>query len=592
MSEVDWNTPKAQADAALEVMKLGARAQSMIADFLAKNATENSLTNMDPLNISNAFMELSAKMLSDPAKLAETQLNMWQDYMKLWQSTSMRMLGHEGETVIEADKGDKRFKSDEWRDNQIFDFIKQSYLLTSKYVSKAVQDTEGLSEKDKSKAEFYTKQFLDAISPSNFVLTNPEVLKATVDEKGQNLIRGLENILEDLERGKGRLSIKMTDMDAFEVGRNIAVTPGDVVFENRMFQLIQYKAQTEQVYEIPILFLPPWINKFYILDLSEKKSLIRWLVEQGFTVYCVSWVNPDGSYSDVSFEDYMKEGALEAIAQVRKLAKCDQIHIVGYCIAGTLLAATLAYLSAKGEADQIKSATFFTSQVDFEDAGELQIFVDEEQIEAIDQVMAEKGYLDAASMATTFNLLRSNDLIWSFVVNNYLLGKEPFPFDLLYWNADSTRMPRAMHRYYLENFYLKNNLIKPGGIELDGVPIDLSKVQTDIYIQAGKEDHIAPFESVYKIPDHFSGPTRFILAGSGHIAGVINPPSANKYQYWTNDSREETPEAWLEKAEEHPGSWWPDWHDWLKSHSTAKVKARKAKNSLEPAPGSYVKVRE
>ncbi|MGD8325874.1 MAG: alpha/beta fold hydrolase, partial [Sphingomonadales bacterium] len=343
---------------------------------------------------------------------------------------------------------------------------------------------------------------------------------------------------------------------------------------------------------IPILFLPPWINKFYILDLSEKKSLIRWLVEQGFTVYCVSWVNPDGSYRDVSFEDYMKEGALEAIAQVRKLAKCDQIHIVGYCIAGTLLAATLAYLSAKGEADQIKSATFFTSQVDFEDAGELQIFVDEEQIEAIDQVMAEKGYLDAASMATTFNLLRSNDLIWSFVVNNYLLGKEPFPFDLLYWNADSTRMPRAMHRYYLENFYLKNNLIKPGGIKLDGVPIDLTKVQTDIYIQAGKEDHIAPFESVYKIPDHFSGPTRFILAGSGHIAGVINPPSANKYQYWTNDNREKTPEAWLEKAEEHPGSWWPDWHDWLKSHSTAKVKARKVKNSLEPAPGSYVKVRE
>ncbi|MGD8327735.1 MAG: class I poly(R)-hydroxyalkanoic acid synthase, partial [Sphingomonadales bacterium] len=302
MSEVDWNNPKVQADAALEVMKLGARAQSMIADFLAKNATENSLANMDPLNISNAFMELSAKMLSDPAKLAETQLNMWQDYMKLWQSTSMRMLGHESETVIEADKGDKRFKSDEWRDNQIFDFIKQSYLLTSKYVSKAVQDTEGLSEKDKTKAEFYTKQFLDAISPTNFVFTNPEVLKATVEEKGQNLIRGLENILEDLERGKGRLSIKMTDMDAFEVGRNIAVTPGDVVFENRMFQLIQYKAQTEEVYEIPILFLPPWINKFYILDLSEKKSLIRWLVEQGFTVYCVSWVNPDGSYRDVSFE--------------------------------------------------------------------------------------------------------------------------------------------------------------------------------------------------------------------------------------------------------------------------------------------------
>lgn len=591
MSDANWYDPKTQAEATLEVMKLGAKAQSLIADFLAKNASEGATAPYDPLNISSAFVDLSAKMMSDPSKLAEAQMQMWGDYMKLWQATSMKMMGQDADPVIEAHKGDKRFKSDDWRDNQIFDFIKQSYLLTSKYVNEAVENTEGLSEKDKAKTEFYTKQFLDAVSPTNFVLTNPDVLKATVEEKGQNLIRGLENIIEDLERGKGQLSIKMTDLDAFEVGRNIAVTPGDVVFENRMFQLIQYKAQTKEVFEIPILFLPPWINKFYILDLSEKKSLIRWLVEQGFTVYCVSWVNPDGSYKDVSFEDYMKEGALEAIAQVRKHAKVEQLHIVGYCIAGTLLASTLAYLSAKGEADQIKSATFFTAQVDFEDAGELQIFVDEDQIEAIDQSMASKGYLDASSMATTFNLLRSNDLIWSFVVNNYLLGKDPFPFDLLYWNADSTRMPRAMHRYYLKNFYLENNLIKPGHIALDGVPIDLSKIKTDIYVQAGKDDHIAPFRSVYKMPDHFSGDTRFVLAGSGHIAGVVNPPSAQKYQYWTHDKREADPDIWLEKAEEHPGSWWPDWQTWLEKRSGDKIKARKVSKSLEAAPGRYVKVK-
>lgn len=591
MSDVDWYDPKAQAEATAEVMKLGVKAQSLIADFLAKNMAEGTTAQFDPLNISTAFLDLSTKMMSDPSKLAETQMQMWGDYMKLWQSTSMRMIGQDAEAVIEAEKGDKRFKSEDWRDNQIFDFIKQSYLLTSKYISTTVENTEGLSEKDKVKTEFYTKQFLDALSPTNFVLTNPDVLKATIEEKGQNLIRGLENIIEDLERGKGQLSIKMTDMDAFEVGRNIAVTPGDVVFENRMFQLIQYKAQTSDVFEIPILFLPPWINKFYILDLSEKKSLIRWLVEQGFTVYCVSWVNPDGAYSDVSFEDYMKEGALEAIAQVRKHAKVEQLHIVGYCIAGTLLASTLAYLAAKGDAEQIKSATFFTAQVDFENAGELQIFVDEEQIEAIDQSMAAKGYLDASSMATTFNLLRSNDLIWSFVVNNYLLGKEPFPFDLLYWNADATRMPRAMHRYYLKNFYLENNLIKPGGIELDGVPIDLSSIKTDVYVQAGKEDHIAPFTSVYKIPEHLSGDTRFVLAGSGHIAGVVNPPSAQKYQYWTHDKREPSAEQWLAKAEEHPGSWWPDWQNWLEKRSGDKVKARKVQKPLEAAPGSYVKVK-
>lgn len=591
MADVDWTDPKAQADAALEVMKLSARAQALVTDFLSRNAAQAGLAQLDPLNLTSTFMELSARLLADPAKLADTQLALWQDYMKLWQSTSMKFLGQEAEEVIEPEKGDKRFKSEEWRDNQIFNFIKQSYLLSAKYLNQAVRDVEGLDEKERSKVDFYTKQFIDAISPTNFVLTNPDVLKATVEEKGQNLIRGLENVIEDLERGKGQLAIKMTDMEAFEIGRNIATTPGKVVFQNRIFQLLQYTPTTDEVYETPILFMPPWINKFYILDLTAKKSLIQWLVNKGYTVFCVSWINPDGSYADTDFEDYMIEGALTALQEARKAAGVESVHAVGYCIAGTLLSATLAHLAAKGEADGIKTATFFTAQVDFTEAGELQVFVDEKQIEAIDKVMAEKGYLDSSAMATTFNLLRSNDLIWSFVVNNYLLGKEPFPFDLLFWNADSTRMPRAMHKYYLKNFYFENNLVKPGKLTLGGTPIDLGQVKTEMYIQAGKEDHIAPFHSVYKMLKHFSGKMRFTLAGSGHIAGVVNPPEAHKYQYWTNTKTPDTPDAWLEGAKEHPGSWWPDWDAWLSKRSGEKVKARTPKDGIEDAPGSYVKVR-
>ncbi|MFZ5610059.1 MAG: PHA/PHB synthase family protein [Pseudomonadota bacterium] len=595
MNDQGWQDPKAQAEAALEVMRLGAKAQAMVTEFLARHAAQAGIANVDPLNISSAFMELTAKMLSDPAKLAQTQLALWQDYMKLWHATSLKMLGKETPPVIEPTRGDKRFKSEDWRENAAFDFIKQAYLLSAKYVHQAVENTQGLSDKERAKIDFFTRQFVNALSPTNFALTNPEVLRATIEEKGQNLIRGLENVLEDLERGKGQLAVKMTDMEAFEIGRNVATSPGKVVFQNRLFQLIQYAPSTKQVHRIPILFLPPWINKFYILDLTPEKSLIKWLVDEGYTVFCVSWVNPDGAYAETGFEDYMVEGALKAIEVARQAAKVAGIHVVGYCIAGTLLAAALAYLSARGEAGQVKTATFFTAQVDFTKAGELQVFVDEKQLEAIDKRMAEKGYLDSAAMATTFNLLRANDLIWSFVVNNYLLGKEPLPFDLLYWNADSTRMPRAMHLYYLKNFYHENNLIKPGKLKLAGVPIDLGKIKSDIYIQAGKEDHIAPFPSVYRMLTHFKGDTRFILAGSGHIAGVINPPAARKYQYWTNEARPATAQEWLAGAAEHPGSWWPDWNQWLAARSEGKVPARipgRGKfKAIEDAPGAYVKVR-
>ena len=576
--------------------KIAERSQKLVTEYLARHATEAGLADPDPLNISGTFMELTARMMADPAKLAQHQMEMWQDYVNLWQNTALRMMGGAAEPVIEPGRKDRRFHHEAWRENQVFDYIQQSYLLAAKHINKAVSEVEGLDEKEAAKADFFTRQFVDALSPSNFVLTNPEVLKATVESKGENLVNGLENMLNDFERGGGQLAISMTDRTAFEVGGNVATTPGKVVFENRMFQLIQYAPTTETVYATPLLIFPPWINKFYILDLTEKKSLIRWAVAQGYTVFVVSWVNPDETYRDTSFEDYMLEGLLTALGVTLDITGEQSANVIGYCIAGTLLAASLAYLEAKGEAARVKSATFLTAQVDFTEAGELQVFIDEEQLQHIEKLMAEKGYLDAKNMAVTFNMLRSNDLIWSFVVNNYLMGKEPFPFDLLYWNEDSTRLPAAMHSYYLRNMYQENLLVKPGGLTLGGEPIDLSTVKTPMYIQAGKEDHIAPPNSVFKMLSTFSGPMKYVLAGSGHIAGVVNPPAAKKYQYWTNSKKASTLSKWIAGAEEHPGSWWPDWHNWLKRKSGKKAPARepgahKKYPAIEDAPGRYVKVK-
>ena len=576
--------------------KIAERSQKLVTEYLARHATEAGLADPDPLNISGTFMELTARMMADPAKLAQHQMEMWQDYVNLWQNTALRMMGGAAEPVIEPGRKDRRFHHEAWRENQVFDYIKQSYLLAAKHINKAVSEVEGLDEKEAAKADFFTRQFVDALSPSNFVLTNPEVLRATVESKGENLVNGLENMLNDFERGGGQLAISMTDRTAFEVGGNVATTPGKVVFENRMFQLIQYAPTTETVYATPLLIFPPWINKFYILDLTEKKSLIRWAVAQGYTVFVVSWVNPDETYRDTSFEDYMLEGLLTALGVTLDITGEQSANVIGYCIAGTLLAASLAYLEAKGEAARVKSATFLTAQVDFTEAGELQVFIDEEQLQHIEKLMAEKGYLDAKNMAVTFNMLRSNDLIWSFVVNNYLMGKEPFPFDLLYWNEDSTRLPAAMHSYYLRNMYQENLLVKPGGLTLGDEPIDLSTVKTPMYIQAGKEDHIAPPNSVFKMLSTFSGPMKYVLAGSGHIAGVVNPPAAKKYQYWTNSKKASTLSKWIAGAEEHPGSWWPDWHNWLKRKSGKKAPARepgahKKYPAIEDAPGRYVKVK-
>jgi polyhydroxyalkanoate synthase subunit PhaC len=570
------------------------KSQRLIADFMQRQASGESSGFDDPMHIGHAFLELTQQMMTDPAKVANAQMALWQDYLKLWQHAAEKMTGADSEPVARPAPGDKRFRHEDWEENQVFDFLKQSYLLTADWMQRTVHDVEGLDDHTREKVEFYTRQFADALSPTNFANMNPQVLQATIESGGENLVKGLDNLLRDLEKGEGKLAVSMTDQDAFEVGGNIATTPGKVVFQNDLIQLLQYTPTTDEVNIRPLLITPPWINKFYVLDLQPKNSFIKWAVEQGLTVFVVSWVNPDEKLTHKTFEDYMLEGLLGALDAIEEATGVSEINAIGYCIGGTLLASTLAYMAEKGD-DRIKSATFFTALVDFAEIGELSVFVDEEQIGAIEKSMAEKGYLEGREMASTFNMLRSNDLIWSFVVNNYLLGKDPFPFDLLYWNSDSTRMPAAMHSFYLRNMYQNNRLSTPGGVNLGGVDIDLGKIKTPVYILATKEDHIAPWKSSYKGTQLYSGDNKFVLSGSGHIAGVVNPPSANKYGYWTNADLPEQPDDWFAGAEQHEGSWWPDWIDWIRSGEAKTVPARTPGDGklkvLEDAPGSFVKIK-
>ncbi|HET6521871.1 MAG TPA: class I poly(R)-hydroxyalkanoic acid synthase [Geminicoccaceae bacterium] len=589
----------------VEIMgEIAGKSHRLVQEFLERQRRTNGAAAVgaataaakpDPLNVGQAFLELTARMMANPAQIAQAQFTLWQDYMRLWQSTAQRMLGQGTGPVVRPQRGDRRFKDPAWDDNALFDFIKQSYLLTARWMMSTVGEVEGLDEKSKQKIDFYTRQYVDAMAPSNFVLTNPEVLRATVESRGENLLRGLRNMLDDLERGKGRLAVKMTDTEAFEVGRNIALSPGKVVFQNDLMQLIQYEPTTEQVHKRPLLIIPPWINKYYILDLQPKNSFIKYAVDQGFTVFVISWVNPDERHANKTFEDYMVEGTLTALDAMERATGEKEFNVVGYCLGGTLLACNLAYMAEKRDR-RIKAATFFTTLVDFSEPGDLGVFIDEEQISSMEQQMARQGYLDGRQMATTFNMLRSNDLIWSFVINNYLLGKDPFPFDLLYWNSDNTRMPYAMHSFYLRKMYQENRLLEPGGITLGGVPIDLGKIHTPSYFLSTREDHIAPWLAAYAATQIFKGPKRFVLAGSGHIAGVVNPPTANKYGYWIGEGRlPKDPEAWLESAAYSEGSWWPDWVAWLAPQSGPKVPARKPGEGglkpIEDAPGSYVKVR-
>ncbi|HKR25343.1 MAG TPA: class I poly(R)-hydroxyalkanoic acid synthase [Allosphingosinicella sp.] len=530
---------------------------------------------------------------ADPAKLMEAQAQMWAEGLNIWQrALSGPAAGESSALAAKADK-DRRFAAPEWRDNPLFDTIRQTYLLISDRLLGSVDAIEGVDEETRGRIRFMTKAFVDAMSPSNFALTNPQVLERAMETKGESLLHGLEHMLNDLEKGQ----LTHTDPDAFEVGRNIATTPGKVIRQTRLYQLIQYAPSTETVLATPLIIFPPWINRFYILDLNPKKSFIKWAVDQGLTVFVISWKSADESLRDVALGDYAK-AQVEAIDAVREALGVESVHAIGYCVAGTALAATLALLAARGEADKVASATFFTAQVDFSEAGDLKFFLGDEQMELIRQLSADKGYMDGRYMAATFNLLRGRDLIWSYVTSNYLMGEDYPQFDLLYWNSDTTNLPAGWHRSYLQQLYRDNKLVQPGAIVVDGTPIDLRKVTTPTYVQAGREDHIAPPQSVWKITHHFAGPLKFVLAGSGHIAGVVNPPEAEKYQYWVNEEKAGTLEAFIAGATETKGSWWPDWARWIRDIDGKEVPAKGARvpgkgrlKAIEDAPGSYVKAR-
>jgi len=536
---------------------------------------------------------VAERWVNDPSKIIEAQASLTGDFMNLWSTALKRASGEEVAPVAEPDKRDARFKDPDWTNHPTFDFIKQAYLIGSRWAETMVDKADDLDPHTREKARFYIKQIAGALSPTNFVATNPELLRETMQQNGENLVRGMKMYAEDVEAGGGELKIRQSDGGAFEVGVNIATTPGKVIFRNEIIELIQYAPATPQVLKRPLLIVPPWINKFYILDLNPEKSFIRWCVAQGLTVFCISWVNPDARHAAKDFESYMREGIFAALDTIEEATGEKKVSAIGYCVGGTLLGVTLAYMAAVRD-KRIESATFFTTQVDFAQAGELSVFVDEEQIRAIEEQMARTGYLDGARMAGAFNMLRPNDLIWSYAVNNSPKGKAPTPFDLLYWNADSTRMPAANHSFYLRNCYLDNKLSK-GEMRIGGKTLDLKQVTMPIYNLATREDHIAPAQSVFNGSQCFGGPVEHVVAGSGHIAGVVNPPAKVKYQYWTGGPAKGRYADWLAKADEHPGSWWPHWFGWLEAQAPKKVAAREPGGgklkALADAPGTYVKVK-
>ncbi|MGN6848069.1 MAG: PHA/PHB synthase family protein [Sphingomicrobium sp.] len=565
------------------------RAQQMLMEFWAEQMKTGQPA---PSWNASAFGFGLDQPPTDPMALMSAGAQAWAKGLETWG----KMLGGVTAAVPgeQSERKDRRFAAPEWRENPIFDTIRKSYLQISDQLLGTVEEIEGVDAETHEKMRFATKSFVDAMSPSNFALTNPQVLKKTLETRGENLLKGLANMLKDIASGQ----LTQTKPGVFEVGRNLATTPGKVIKQTPLYQLIQYTPATDEVLKTPVVVFPPWINRFYILDLSPEKSFVKWCVDNGISLFMVSWKSADESIADASLDDYILKGQIDAIDTVRDLLQVEAVNVIGYCVAGTTLAATLGYLEANNQAKKIKSATFLTAQVDFTRAGDLKLFTGDETMSLLDQLTKEKGYLDGRYMAATFNLLRGRDLIWNYVVNNYMLGEEPPPFDLLHWNSDTTNLPAGWHRDYLETLYKGNKLVLAGEINVAGTPIDIDRVKTPAYIQAGREDHIAPPESVWKIMDHFAGAKRFVLAGSGHIAGVVNPPAAQKYQYWVSDKDPATLEEFIDEAEERKGSWWPDWLAWLKKQDSETVKASGARKpgkgklkAIEDAPGSYVKSR-
>ena len=569
---------------------IAVRSQRLMMDFLTRRPDLGGLS--DPTGVGRAFLDLTAKLIANPMPIAQMQLELWEEHVKLLQRTTERLVGIPNKSDHRPVAADRRFRHSAWTENVLFDYIKQSYLLFAEAVLSAVNRVDGLNPKTAHKVDFYTRQFVDAMAPSNFLATNPEVLETTIETGGENLLRGLTNLLDDIERGRGQLAVTMTDLEAFRLGENVATTPGKVIFQNELMQLIQYAPSTVEVKRRPLVIVPPWINKFYVLDLRPERSFIRWAVEQGHTVFVISWVNPDERLAHKGFEDYMLEGPLAALDVIGVATGEREVNAIGYCLGGTLLAATLGYLSAQSD-DRIQTATYFVALVDFTDVGDMAVFIDEEQLAVLEKRMQSRGYFEAHDMALAFNMLRANDLIWSFVVSNYLLGKQPIPFDLLYWNADSTRMPAAMQSFYLRKMYHENRLAVPGGISLAGVAIDLARIKTPTFLLSAREDHIAPWHSTYAATQLYKGPIKFVLADSGHIAGVISPPGS-KYGHWQNPNLPKSAAEWFETANPIQTSWWLTWEDWVSRHAGGSVKAREPGGPLQPiedAPGSYVRAR-
>lgn len=585
--------------------EVAAQSQDMIREFSERHAidpewqetAEEEIDLSSVIGVPEIFAELTRQILSDPERLAHAQAAFWENSLKLLTYFNQRLAGMSPQAVIDPERGDKRFLDPDWSEDPYFDMLKQQYLLFVKWIEDMVADAEGLNERERKKALFFTRRALDAIAPTNFLLTNPEALHETIETRGQNLIRGIQLALEDMERGHGRLTPRATPNGAFEVGRNLATTPGKVIYQNDLMELIQYAPSTDKVRKTPLLIVPPWINKYYILDLTEDKSFIKWAVAQGHTVFVISWANPGENHAGKAFTDYMKQGPLEALAAIEEATGETQVNAAGYCIGGTLLASTMAYLAQtekpKKGRERIKSGTFFTTLLDFTHVGELSVFIDEGLIERLENHMQNNGILHGREMAATFSLLRANDLVWQFAINSYLLGREPKPFDILYWNSDSTNMPAAMHAYYLRNMYLENRLKNPGEIVMDGVGIDLNAITVPCYFLATRGDHIAPWDSVLASTKLVKGPAKFVLADSGHVAGVINPPQRKKYCYWTNSAKSGEPKAWRDGASQHPGSWWPDWGKWISRHAgkpevAARTPGTGKLKAIGDAPGTYV----